>query len=219
MLGEERKARMAQEKSLQIQREANTLLEQRVQERTRDLESLNEQLRELSATDSLTGLKNRGYFDRSFQSACVKAFRFGQPLSVLVLDIDHFKRFNDTYGHLVGDDCLQMVSRCIRLYVTRPQDLAARYGGEEFVVLLPDTPEEGAMRVAEKIREEIASTEFRVADEVLHLTISIGVYTVVPERADDTGEIFKRADTALYEAKEQGRNRVVAYRTSAGDVL
>jgi diguanylate cyclase len=86
-------------------------------------------------------------------------------------------------------------------------------------VLLPDTPEEGAMRVAEKIREEIASTEFRVADEVLHLTISIGVYTVVPERADDTGEIFKRADTALYEAKEQGRNRVVAYRTSAGDVL
>jgi diguanylate cyclase len=219
MLGEERKARMAQEKSLQIQREANTLLEARVQERTRDLESLNEQLRELSATDSLTGLKNRGYFDRSFQSACVKAFRFGQPLSVLVLDIDHFKRFNDTYGHLVGDDCLQMVSRCIRLYVTRPQDLAARYGGEEFVVLLPDTPEEGAMRVAEKIREEIASTEFRVADEVLHLTISIGVYTVVPERADDTGEIFKRADTALYEAKEQGRNRVVAYRTSAGDVL
>ena len=219
LLSEERKARLAQEKSLQVQQEANTLLEQRVQERTRDLESLNEQLRELSSTDSLTGLKNRGYFDRTFQSACVKAFRFGQPLSVLVMDIDHFKKFNDTYGHLVGDDCLQMVSQCIKLYVTRPQDLAARYGGEEFVVLLPDTPEEGAIRVAEKIRSEIAGTEFRAADEVLHLTISVGVYTVVPERADDTDEIFKRADTALYEAKEQGRDRVVAYRTSTGDIL
>jgi len=210
LLREERKARMAQEKTLQIQREANTLLEQRVQERTRDLESLNDQLRELSATDALTGLKNRGHFDRAFSSAVVKAYRFSQPLSLLLLDIDHFKKFNDTYGHLVGDDCLQMVANCIRQYVTRPQDLAARYGGEEFVVLLPDTPEEGALMVAEKIRSEIEETGFRVSDEVLHLTVSIGVCSVCPSEADATKDMFCWADEALYEAKGRGRNQVVA---------
>ncbi|MDF0751058.1 diguanylate cyclase [Marinobacter sp. 71-i] len=210
LLQEERKARMAQEKSLRIQQEANTLLEQRVQERTRDLESLNARLRELSATDSLTGLKNRGHFDRAFSSAVVKAYRFGQPLSLLLLDIDHFKKFNDVYGHLVGDDCLQMVANCIRQYVTRPQDLAARYGGEEFVVLLPDTPEEGALRVAEKIRSEIEETGFRVSEEVLHLTVSIGVCAVCPSQADATKDIFCWADEALYEAKGRGRNQVVA---------
>jgi diguanylate cyclase (GGDEF)-like protein len=210
LLLEERKARMAQEKSLRIQQEANTLLEQRVQERTRDLESLNEQLRELSATDALTGLKNRGHFDRAFSSAVVKAYRYSQPLSLLLLDIDHFKKFNDTYGHLVGDDCLQMVANCIREYVTRPQDLAARYGGEEFVVLLPDTPEAGALRVAEKIRRRIEETGFRVSDEVLHLTVSIGLCAVCPNQADATKDIFCWADEALYEAKGRGRNQVVA---------
>lgn len=219
LLREERKARQAQEKSLSIQQEANTLLEQRVQERTRDLEALNEQLLVLNSTDALTGLKNRGHFDRAFQAASVKAYRFSEPLSILVLDIDHFKAFNDTYGHLVGDDCLQMVAQCIKLYVTRPQDLAARYGGEEFVVLLPNTPEDGAIRVAENIRKEIAGTSFRVADETLHLTISVGVYTATPDQADDTTEIFRRADEALYEAKGQGRNRVVAYRSETGDAL
>ncbi len=206
---EERKARMAQEKSLRIQQEANTLLEQRVQERTRDLEALNDQLRELSATDALTGLKNRGHFDRTFSSAVVKAYRFSQPLSLLLLDIDHFKKFNDTHGHLVGDDCLQMVANCIRDYVTRPQDLAARYGGEEFVVLLPDTPKEGALRVAEKIRSRIEETGFRVSDEVLHLTVSIGLCAVCPSQADATKDIFSWADGALYEAKGRGRNQVV----------
>lgn len=209
LLQEERKARMAQAKSLRIQREANTLLEQRVLERTQDLEVVNDQLRELSSTDALTGLKNRGHFDRAFSSAVVKAYRFGEPLSLLLLDIDHFKKFNDTYGHLVGDDCLQMVANCIRQYVTRPQDLAARYGGEEFVVLLPDTPEEGALRVAEKIRQEIARTGFRVSEEVLHLTVSIGVCAVCPQQADATKAIFCWADEALYEAKGRGRNQVV----------
>ncbi|MEP1214408.1 MAG: diguanylate cyclase [Marinobacter sp.] len=209
LLQEERKARMAQEKSLRIQREANTLLEQRVHERTQDLEVVNDQLRELSSTDALTGLKNRGHFDRAFSSAVVKAYRFEQPLSLLLLDIDHFKKFNDTYGHLVGDDCLQMVANCIRQYVTRPQDLAARYGGEEFVVLLPDTPEEGALRVAEKIRQEIEQTGFRISEEVLHLTVSIGVCAVCPHQADATKAIFCWADEALYEAKGRGRNQVV----------
>lgn len=209
LLSEERKARIAQARTLHVQQEANARLEQRVLTRTQDLESLNERLKELSSTDALTGLKNRGDFDRVFKSAVVKAYRFGQTLSLMVLDIDHFKGFNDTYGHLVGDDCLQMVAGCIGEFVTRPQDLAARYGGEEFVVLLPDTPEEGAVRVAQKIRREIAETGFRVSDETLHLTISIGICSACPDHADATKEIFTRADEALYEAKGRGRNRVV----------
>lgn len=209
LLAEERKARVAQEQSLAVQREANTRLEERVRERTQDLEALNQQLLELNSTDALTGLKNRGHFDRAFQSACVKAYRFGQPLALLVLDIDRFKKFNDSYGHLVGDDCLQMVAQGIRKHVTRPQDLAARYGGEEFVVLLPDTPAEGAVRVAERIRREIEATDFRISNEVLRLTISVGVCALRPERADQTREVFRLADEALYEAKGSGRNRVV----------
>lgn len=211
LLVEERKVRLAQEKSLQIQQDANTLLEQRVEERTRDLATLNERLRELNATDALTGLKNRGYFDRAFQTLSVGAFRFGQPLSLLIIDIDRFKQFNDTYGHLVGDDCLRMVAQGIRQYVTRPQDLAARYGGEEFVVILPDTPEEGAVQVAEKIRREIEGTDFRVSDTTVRLTISIGVCSLTPDQADATRELFRRADEALYAAKAQGRNRVVCH--------
>lgn len=210
LLSEERKARIAQARTLQVQQDANSRLEQRVLERTQDLESLNEQLKELSSTDALTGLKNRGHFDRAFKSAVVKAYRFEQTLSLMVLDIDHFKNFNDTYGHLVGDDCLQMVAGCIREYVTRTQDLAARYGGEEFVVLLPDTPKEGAFRVAEKIRKRIEETSFRVSDEQLHLTVSIGICSICPDQADATKEIFAMADDALYTAKARGRNNVAS---------
>ncbi|WP_264622949.1 sensor domain-containing diguanylate cyclase [Marinobacter santoriniensis] len=114
LLREERKTRMAQTKSLRVQQEANVMLEQRVQERTRDLEVLKERLMELNATDALTGLKNRGHFDAEFQSAVVRAYRYEQPVSLLILDIDHFKNFNDAYGHLVGDDCLKMVAQCVR---------------------------------------------------------------------------------------------------------
>ncbi|MGP4843464.1 sensor domain-containing diguanylate cyclase [Marinobacter sp. 1Y8] len=212
MYRQERKARLAQEQSLQIQQEANAMLDARVQERTADLENVNEKLIELSATDALTGLKNRGHFDGTFQSACVKAYRFGQPLSLLIVDIDHFKQFNDTFGHLVGDDCLQMVASGIREFVTRPQDLAARYGGEEFVVLLPNTPENGAVRVAEKIRQQIENTDFRVSDEVVRLTISIGVRSLIPSHAEAARELFRQADEALYKAKDSGRNRVMVYR-------
>ena len=210
LLAEERKARVAQDESLRIQREANSMLEQRVQERTRDLEAVNLKLLELNATDQLTGLKNRGHFDEVFQQDVVRAYRFQQPLSLLVVDIDHFKSFNDTYGHLVGDDCLRMVAECIGRHITRPQDMAARYGGEEFVVLLPDTPEGGALRVAERIRQEIETTGFRVSGEVLRVTVSIGVCSATPARADATKEIFSCADGALYQAKNLGRNRVAS---------
>lgn len=217
LLREERKVRLTQERSLRIQQQANAQLEERVQERTRDLERLNAQLLELSSTDALTGLKNRAHFDSAFQSACVRAYRFRQPLSVLVVDIDHFKQFNDTYGHLVGDDCLQSVAEQIRQIVTRPQDLAARYGGEEFVVLLPDTPEAGAVRVAERIRKVVEQAEFRVSDDRIRLSVSIGVATLIPDHAEQTKELFERADAALYRAKAQGRNRVQVERSPQAD--
>ncbi len=214
---EERKARLAQAKTLDIQREANVLLEERVRERTRDLERLNEQLLELSSTDALTELRNRGHFDRVFQSAVVHAYRYQEPLSLLVLDIDHFKQFNDNHGHLVGDDCLQMVAQCVRELVTRPQDLAARYGGEEFVVLLPNTPHKGALDVAERIRKAVAAMAFQLSGQTLHLTVSVGVCTELPASADATETLFSRADEALYQAKANGRNCVVAWAAPSED--
>lgn len=208
-LREERNARMAQAETLQVQEEANARLEQRVQERTEALEDANRQLLEFSTTDALTGLRNRGYFEEVFQTYCVEAFRYRQSLSVMVLDIDHFKAFNDQYGHLVGDDCLKMVAEAIATVVTRPQDMLARYGGEEFVVILPDTYTEGARSVAERIRERVAQTPFQVSEDTINVTVSIGVSSHVPGSADLSQWLFSEADQALYSAKNAGRNRVI----------
>src|SRR5690554_6997945 len=128
-----------------------------------------------------------------------------------------FKQFNDSHGHLVGDDCLKMVARCVRQLVTRPQDMAARYGGEEFVVLLPNTPHKGALDVAERIRKAVAAMAFELSGQTLHLTVSIGVCTELPDNAGATEVLFSRADEALYQAKANGRNCVVAWATPSED--
>ena len=211
LLLEERKSRRAQEEALAIQQEANTTLEHRVKERTEELERVNEKLRAMSAIDALTRLKNRRYFEETFERLVYDCYEYNRPLSVLVLDIDHFKAFNDNYGHMVGDDCLKLVAHKVQEIVTRPDDLAARYGGEEFVVLLPDTPLEGAMRVGERIRRAIEITPFSVGKERTPLTISIGVTSRVPAHPNETAEMFQEADNALYEAKHRGRNRVLSY--------
>ncbi len=208
-LYEERNARMAQAETLRVQEEANTRLEHRVHERTQALEAANAKLLEFSTTDALTGLRNRGYFEEVFPNYCVEAFRYRQPLSVMVLDIDHFKAFNDRYGHLVGDDCLRVVAECIASLVTRPEDIVARYGGEEFAVVLPDTGVEGARCVAERIRQHVAETPFPISQETIHLTLSIGVSGRVPEVANISQSLFQDADQALYAAKHSGRNRVM----------
>lgn len=214
VLAQERKVRMAQEETLAIQREANLMLEARVQERTQELERLNHQLLELSATDALTGLKNRRYFEQSFEAAYVRAFRLKSPLSVLILDIDKFKSLNDTHGHTVGDDCLRIIAQVLRESLARSQDLVARYGGEEFVVLLPDTDRAGAIRVAEKIRLAVEQTDFLVAGKQLPITVSIGVATRIPTGPDEQQQLFEQADEALYEAKAAGRNQVCSHRES-----
>src|SRR5690606_10586279 len=217
VLAQERKVRMAQEETLAIQREANLMLEARVQERTQELERLNHQLLELSATDALTGLKNRRYFEQSFEAAYVRAFRLKSPLSVLILDIDKFKSLNDTHGHTVGDDCLRIIAQVLRESLARSQDLVARYGGEEFVVLLPDTDRAGALCVAGKMRLAVEQTEFMVAEQKLAVTVSIGVATQIPAGPDQQHELFRKADEALYEAKAAGRNRVCCHQDADGD--
>ncbi len=195
-------------KTFIAQKEANVMLEQRVQERTIELEELNDRLMELSSIDALTKLKNRGFFEETFQKVFESAFRYQRPLSLLVIDIDYFKNINDKHGHQSGDYCLKMVSETLRELISRPQDLVARYGGEEFVVLLPETPSDGALQVAEKLRKKIEDTPYLISEIELNLTVSIGAISLIPDADGKRKDMFDRADVALYKAKKEGRNRV-----------
>jgi two-component system cell cycle response regulator len=165
---------------------------------------------EMAVTDGLTGLYNRRYLERHLAALVQQAIARQKPLSVLVLDIDHFKPINDNYGHAVGDDVLREFSRRVRKTI-RGIDLACRMGGEEFVVAMPDTDAALALIVAERLRQKIATERFRVTDgdKSIEVTVSIGIASLVS--GDDTPEILlKRADDALYRAKRAGRNRVAA---------
>jgi len=196
---ERRKRHEAQEQALAIQQQANLTLEMRVQERTDELERANEQLRAISLTDGLTHVANRRRFDEKLQDEWKRAQRHGHPLSLLLLDIDHFKRVNDELGHLVGDDCLTEVAALCAAEVQRSGDLLARYGGEEFIILLPATPEEGAVRVAERVRQAVARSPVYSSERVapVSLTISVGVACVVPDPDMEPQELIRQADEAL----------------------
>ena len=164
---------------------------------------------ELAITDGLTGLHNRRYLDSHLQTLFERAASRQRPLSLLISDIDRFKRINDTHGHAAGDDVLREFARRLRKNV-RGIDLACRYGGEEFVVVMPDTEQAVAERVAERIRQEIEMLPFGPEGAAaLDVTVSIGVASISPA-ADTLEALLKRADGALYEAKKSGRNRVVA---------
>jgi two-component system cell cycle response regulator len=165
---------------------------------------------EMAVTDGLTGLHNRRYLERHLRTLVQQAVAREKPLSVLLLDVDHFKLINDGFGHAVGDDVLREFSRRIRKAI-RGIDLACRMGGEEFVVAMPDTDAALAVLVGERLRQKIAGEAFRVAqtDENVDVTVSIGISSL--SGTDDTPEsLMKRADRALYEAKRAGRNRVKA---------
>lgn len=168
------------------------------------------ELEKLSRTDSLTALANRRQFDETLRNEFRQVIRTKAPLSVIMIDIDYFKAFNDTYGHQRGDECLQMVAGAIKAAMRRPQDLAARYGGEEFICLLPETNHEGAIAIARAIKNNIAALKFphkgsQVAD---HVTVSLGVATDVCDATSLPEHIVKMADGHLYWAKNNGRNRV-----------
>ncbi|WP_249278893.1 diguanylate cyclase [Achromobacter insolitus] len=160
-------------------------------------------------TDGLTGLANRRAFDEALQREWQNARRERSPLSLLFLDADHFKRYNDRYGHQEGDQLLKRLALSLKKKVRRPRDLVARYGGEEFVVLLPNTSRQRAAEIAENIRRTVAALKMphEGADGGV-VTISVGVATAVPQ-ADGTAEsLVEAADAAVYRAKKAGRNRV-----------
>jgi two-component system cell cycle response regulator len=165
---------------------------------------------ELAVTDGLTGLHNRRYMETHLQSLIDQAVSRDRPLSALVVDIDYFKRVNDTYGHDGGDEVLREFSRRLKASV-RGIDLACRLGGEEFVVIMPETDAAVARIVAERIRTKCSATRFEIARgaRLLDVTVSVGVASLNGP-ADDAGTLLKRADVALYKAKAEGRNRVVA---------
>jgi diguanylate cyclase (GGDEF)-like protein len=173
------------------------------------LSSANQRLAALADTDGLTGLGNRRAFDRKLAQEWARAARDNESVALLLLDIDYFKRFNDTYGHQAGDACLQRVAAAIQGGLHRPSDFAARYGGEEMAVILPQTDLVGARHVADAIRAAIEAqdTEHRASDAGV-VTASIGVAAAMPAARHSISELVAQADTALYAAKERGRNRV-----------
>jgi diguanylate cyclase (GGDEF)-like protein/PAS domain S-box-containing protein len=162
----------------------------------------------LASIDGLTGLANRRCFDQTIEIEWRRAMRDRTPLSLLILDVDHFKLYNDLYGHLKGDACLRLVANCARSVVHRPADLLTRYGGEEFVVILPNTESSGALVIAEQIRSEVERLDL-LQEESPHgrITVSIGCATMMPQRDATYQILFADADRALYQAKATGRNR------------
>lgn len=172
----------------------------------------NETLLRFAFTDFLTGLKTRGYFEQQLDLELARAERRGTPIAVLMIDIDHFKRLNDTHGHPAGDIVLRDVA-AILTHDLREIDIAARYGGEEFVLLLPETDLQGAKLVAQRLRSSVEQANFFIGTATgkpEHVTISIGV-ALFPEEARFKRDLLEASDTALYKAKAQGRNRVVLY--------
>ncbi len=165
---------------------------------------------ELAVTDSLTGLHNRRYLDSHIAALFDEALVRGRQMSILLLDIDRFKSINDTYGHDAGDEVLREFASRVRAN-TRGIDVVARYGGEEVVVLVPDTPLEGARTVAERIREQVESTPFPIHQGSRRVAVTVSIGVAARQVGDALGgDVLKRADLALYRAKEEGRNRVVA---------
>lgn len=183
-------------------------LEELVGARTRQLQRANELLVDLSYVDALTSLPNRRRFDDLFAEEWRRSLRAGSPLSLVLLDIDSFKGYNDAYGHLVGDDCLKSVALCLADGLVRSGDAIARYGGEEFAVILPATEVAGALLVAEHLRRRVERLDVpSIASKVGRvLTVSCGVATTIPGVDEDPAELFRRADEALYRAKRAGGN-------------
>lgn len=175
-----------------------------------ELEQVNNKLETLSLSDALTGLANRRRFDDVLTTEWARSARAEQPMSVLMLDVDNFKPYNDHYGHQQGDDCLRRIATVLKARIHRTTDLAARYGGEEFSVILSSCTEQNAARIAEQIRAEVEDLQIshHHADSGV-VTISIGVATLVPSPGNVAEELLRQADIALYNAKRQGRNQVV----------
>ena len=198
----------------QTQKELESLVDERtfeLQVTLRELEDKNRELELLNMEDALSGVKNRRFFDKKLVMELRRSRREQTPLSMIMLDIDRFKRVNDNYGHLTGDQVIRAVADIIKQHLKRPLDEVARYGGEEFVVLLPNTPKEGAVDIAEKIRQAVESNTVNVAGTSVKVTISAGVNSAVVNDISNPELFTDDADKALYFAKQHGRNQVISF--------
>ncbi|MBW1740106.1 MAG: diguanylate cyclase [Deltaproteobacteria bacterium] len=189
---------------------ARVNIQLQLQELYKALQEKNRQLQEMANRDGLTGLYNHRYFHEQLSKDFLRARRYHEALSCVLLDIDFFKKFNDTYGHQTGDVVLNTLGRVIKDSI-RDSDLAARYGGEEFALVLYHTDGPAAFQVAERLRQMVEGCEIHDKDNVLHVTISVGIATFPHEKIHDSKELIECADKALYRAKEKGRNRVEVF--------
>ena len=208
--------KLAREDNERLQQQHAAELEQRVASRTRaldqalhDLTQANQQLQRLTVHDALTGLKNRQFFDQHLQHTWRQALRWQQPLGLLMIDIDYFKRVNDSHGHPAGDEALRRIAKVIAGCLRRPGDEAIRYGGEEFAVILPHTDGEGISYLAECIRSRATQLQFVWEGQAIPLSVSIGAALILPQAGHETQQLVQQADQLLYQAKQGGRNRCV----------
>lgn len=192
------------------------LAEQKINELVQQLEIEKNIAQHNSITDSLTGLANRRYFDEALRTEFSRSKRSGSTLSLIMLDVDYFKKFNDSYGHLAGDDCLRQIGTTLKAIVARAPDIVARYGGEEFVVILPETVAPGTKALAERIREAIEALAIphSASDTSDFVTVSLGVVTVYTTSLESPEQVVALADEAMYCAKNSGRNRIAVAQSS-----
>lgn len=212
-------ARLTREKE-QIENAANLQLQQEVEQKTRELNEMleylqnsNRRLERDSQSDPLTGLHNRRYLDSVFPDTIDQCKRHRSSLGVLVIDADHFKKINDNFGHLAGDEVLRKLSTILQKYCRRNLDILVRYGGEEFVMLLPATELEGVLKIAESIRHHVQYAQFWFDDQRVPVTVSMGVHVCIPPVHATPENLMHKADEALYQAKSNGRNRIEVYKS------
>jgi diguanylate cyclase (GGDEF)-like protein len=201
-------AKLAEEKARRdrAQQNAQFELEEKVEQRTRELEALNRQLEEQAMTDGLTGVRNRRAFEERLQEETSRAARAGDPIALIILDLDHFKRVNDRFGHGAGDAVLKDFVHTVTP-ILRAGDPLFRIGGEEFVILLPGSDGIAARELAQRIRETVAARVVTTERGRVGYTVSIGIATLA-QAGTAPEDLFRAADRALYRAKETGRNRV-----------
>ena len=186
--------------------------ESEIHEANENLSQLNQKLEQISNTDTLTNLANRRHFDETLAKEISRHSRQSIPLALIICDIDYFKQYNDTYGHQQGDKCLRQVANSIKKTSARGEDLVARYGGEEFAVILPNTNEEQASKIAEKIRARVHDLDLshKTSEVSDHVSVSLGFACLIPDSGTIMSDLIEDADRALYRAKREGRNRVRA---------
>lgn len=218
----ERRAMQAKDDLLKLQEDTQRQLEYSVDERTleleiamRELSEANKELERLTAIDALTGLMNRRYFDKRLLAEARRSRREQRCMSIAMLDIDFFKKINDSFGHLAGDACLQGFARLLQKQIQRPSDIICRYGGEEFVVILPGTQLDGASALMEKVRRALETSVTEFEDEKIRMTVSIGLTASIVSDDDQQDLMLAFADKLLYQAKTAGRNKVLAQSFSA----